>query len=89
MAVRAKFRVDRIERSVQSVWDKATGKYVRKEVQTLVMFPVVDTAGGENEQFFASTPSGKIELGTVNAEAVGEFDLGSEFYVEFTPAGKG
>lgn len=40
----------------------------------------------ENSRFWAYTPGGSIELNTVNAEAVAQFDLGKEFYIDFTPA---
>lgn len=40
----------------------------------------------ENESFFKWTPSGQIEIGTVNPDAAKEFEVGTEFYVDFTPA---
>lgn len=80
MTVRAKFTVDRIERS--KGWNNIA------EVQTIVLSPV--TGGSpENETFYAATPSGEIKLATVNAAAAKKFDLGAEFYVDFTPAPKG
>lgn len=77
--VRAKFKVTRIERS-----EFGGGK----EVQTIVLLPVYGGNGAseENRKFYAATPSGEIKLGTVNAEAAACFDLGKEFYVDFTPA---
>ena len=74
--VRAKFTVIAIERS------KA---YDGREVQTIKLRPVTD-GSDENKEFFAYTPSGSIELGTVNAEAAGEFELGKQYYVDFTAA---
>jgi len=75
--VRAKFKVIRIERS--EGWNNIN------EVQTIVLTPV--TGGSrENKAFYAATPAGEIKLGTVNAEAAEEFDLGAEFYVDFTLA---
>jgi hypothetical protein len=35
----------------------------------------------ENESFFNSTPSGKIEFTTINAKALEEFEPGVEYYV--------
>jgi hypothetical protein len=76
--VRAKFVVQSIER--QRHWD-GTGR----EIQNIKLSAV--TGGGdENKAFFAATPSGSITLGTVNADAAGEFQLGAEVYVDFTPA---
>ena len=75
--VRAKFKVIRIERS--EGWNNIN------EIQTIVLTPV--TGGSpENDTFYAATPSGEIKLATVNAKAVKEFDLGAEFYVDFTLA---
>ena len=75
-AVRVKFRVQSIKREKN---------YDGKELQIIALYPV--TSGSEeNKKFYAYTPSGHIELGTVNAEAALAFDLGGEFYVDFTPA---
>ncbi len=76
MSVRAKFKVQRIERSL---W--RTGV----EVQTIVLHPVV-IGSQENAQFYEATPSGEIKLGTVNAEAAAQFELEGEYYVDFTKA---
>lgn len=78
MTVRAKFRVQAITR--RQHWDRAKG-----EIQTITLAPVTD-GSEENKSFYAATPAGQIELGTVNGEAAKEFDLGAEFYVDFTPA---
>jgi hypothetical protein len=78
MSVRAKFVVTSITRT--KGWAANGG-----EVQTIRLSPVT-SGSDENKSFFAATPSGQIELGIVNADAVKEFDLGAEMYVEFTPA---
>lgn len=83
MSVRAKFVVNKIERSHQSVWKD--GKASLGEVQTIKMYPV-SSGSDENKAFFASTPSGTIELGTVNADAYSQFELGKEYYIDFSPA---
>lgn len=83
MPVRAKFVVNRIERSLGSYYDQETKEYVSREVQTIKMTPVAGV-DGENAKFFAATPSGSIELGVVNADAAKGFDIGSAFYVDFT-----
>lgn len=77
MTVRAKFKVDSIARS------KGWGDI--KEVQTIHLTPVM-SGSEENEAFYAATPAGEINLGIVNADAAKQFDLGAEFYVDFTPA---
>lgn len=39
----------------------------------------------ENKEFFSYTPSGRIQIGTVNPEAFKQFAPGQEYYVDFTP----
>ena len=69
--VRAKFLV-------HSVTETADGKQVR-------LFPVT-SGSAENTSFYKWTPSGSIELGTVNPEAAKHFVPGRQFYVDFTDA---
>lgn len=40
----------------------------------------------ENSKFFKASPSGKIELSVVNPEAAAQFEVGKEYFVDFTPA---
>lgn len=81
--VRAKFIVNSITRTQSTAWQD--GKCVPQEVQTIRLFPVSGTSE-ENKAFFASTPTGSIELATVNPEAGNAFELNKEYYVDFTPA---
>lgn len=78
MSVRAKFKVDTITRSKH--WDKQKG-----EIQTIRLTPVT-SGSDENAEFYAATPSGSIDLSTVNQAAGEQFKLGAEYYVDFTPA---
>jgi hypothetical protein len=55
------------------------------EKRTLNFTPVGD-AGGENKLFWDATPSGSLQLGIVNQEAWAHFELGKEYYLDFTPA---
>lgn len=80
MSVRAKFKVDAIERT----------KYGSVEMQTVKLSPVYGgdaKSSEENKKFWAASPSGSIQLGCVNAEAAKLFELGAEYYIDFTPAG--
>lgn len=46
-------------------------------------------AGGaesENSQFWKLTPSGFIQLSTINAAAWKQFEIGKEYYIDFTRA---
>ena len=78
MTVRAKFTCVRIERS----------KYGNDEMQTIVLNPVYGSSdpNHENAKFWKYTPVGEIRLGTINADAAKEFELGKEYYIDFTVA---
>ncbi|MCB1020331.1 MAG: hypothetical protein KDC27_10400 [Acidobacteria bacterium] len=52
---------------------------------SLTFFPV--TSGSkENEEFFRYTPSGTLNLSTVNKDAAAQFTPGAEYYLDITPA---
>lgn len=84
MSVRAKFQLIKTTQTMHSVRD-AEGKYNTVPL-TSMAFQVVHGNTPENEKFFASTPSGTIELGVINPEAAQQFELGKEYYIDFTPA---
>ena len=46
--------------------------------------PVYD-GSEENKAFFASTPGGQVSLYTLNEAATAQFEVGKEYYVDFTP----
>lgn len=86
MSVRAKFKVQRIERTA---YTRSIGKEIQStELQTIVLVPVY--GGGnpehENTKFWQATPSGEIKLGTINADAAAQFELDKEYYIDFTRA---
>jgi hypothetical protein len=70
--VRAKFVVDKIGKT----------RYGYGEIK---LSPV---SGGseENKQFWQYTPSGEITLNVSNPAALEKFEVGKEYYVDFTPA---
>lgn len=72
MPVRAKYKV-------QSVTEVEGGfKSVR--------LSAVTCGSPENDKFFKWTPSGAIDMGTINEAVAEQFKPGKEFYVDFTPA---
>ncbi len=78
MTVRAKFVLNSI--TVTKHWDRNKGN-----LHTLKFTPV--TSGSlENEAFYAATPSGSIELSVLNDSASLNFELGKEYFVDFSPA---
>jgi hypothetical protein len=40
----------------------------------------------ENKDFWSATPGGKIEFNAVNQKAIDAFQVGKEYYVDFTLA---
>jgi hypothetical protein len=78
--VRAKYRVDALELT------KGYGKDGKPAVMTSVkMNPVMDTnPESENGKFFASTPGGEMRMATVNPSAAEYFELGKEYYLDFS-----
>lgn len=51
----------------------------------VTLYPVV-TGSPENDKFYKYTPGGAISFSTINVEAMKVFNVGAEFYVDFTPA---
>lgn len=77
--VRAKFRVDAIEHTRH-------GQANAPEILATVKLAPVWGDSPENKEFFKWTPSGKIELGTINPSAAAAFVIGGEYFVDFTKA---
>jgi hypothetical protein len=96
--VRAKFKVSSIktQEGTKDVLD-AAGQPVKDErgynkreacqLFTIEMCPVYGNGdpNHENTKFWQYTPSGKMEMGTINPDAAAQFTLGREFYLDFTP----
>lgn len=72
MTVRAKFRVNSITQ-----YEAGSSK---------VTLTPVTSGSPENELFYKWTPSGTIELSTLNESAAAQFKVGTEMYVDFTRA---
>jgi hypothetical protein len=58
---------------------------VKTEMRTLNFTPVC-SGSEENKAFWRWTPSGSVQLGTVNQEAWKHFEIGKDYYLDFTPA---
>lgn len=71
MSVRAKFKVSSVTE-------------IEGGLKSVKLQPV--TSGSqENAEFYKWTPSGSIDLSTINEAASAQFKPGLEFYVDFTP----
>jgi len=56
-----------------------------KEEGVVKLSPVV-SGSDENKSFYKWTPGGNIDLQIVNEEAMKQFEVGKEYYVDFTEA---
>lgn len=76
MSKRAKFVCTQVSKQVS--WNGKSYQYAA------TFYPVV-SGNEENEQFFESTPTGKIELSTIREDY---FIPGKSYYIDFTEAAK-
>lgn len=95
---RAKFKLDQVQivnRAIRVRDENGNYKksesgadvYETRELHTLIFSPVYsNNPQSENSKFWDASPSGSIQLGTVNPEAWGMFELDKEYYIDFTPA---
>jgi hypothetical protein len=85
MQVRAKFKCDSITHLMMQIWDGKTS--APTPARTIVMTPVYGNGDPdhENTKFWKASPGGKLELNIVNAEAVEGFEVGKEYYLDFSP----
>jgi hypothetical protein len=79
--VRAKFTCVEIKKYMGGTYDDS-GKYVKGTLYNYRFNPVVGDSE-ENKKFFSATPSGLIELHSIRGDF---FELGEEYYLDFTPA---
>lgn len=86
--VRAKFRCESITHLIGQRYDRENGNYIDAPVRTVVMVPVYGSndPNHENTKFWEASPSGRLELQFVNAEAVKQFEVGKDYYLDFIPA---
>ena len=80
MTVRAKFKLNSFTTELDSY---ERDKPVEK--RTLNFTPVYQ-GSEENKKFWQYTPSGSLQLGVVNPDVWKEFEIGEEYYLDFTPA---
>ena len=71
MSVRAKFRCNEKNQS---------------ETGFALKFWPVTSGSAENDRFYQYTPGGELTMSTVNDEAAAQFEVGKEYYLDFTPA---
>ena len=75
MNVRAKFKVEQIT------------KYNHGHSEIILRPVYSDDPNHENKKFWDATPSGELKLGLNKASTADTFELGKEYYLDFSPAG--
>lgn len=83
MSVRAKFRCSQ-KTITDAGWRSPDGKKA-PPVEAVVLVPVSGDSP-ENKTWSMHTPSGRLEMSITNPEALNQFELGLEYFVDFTPA---
>jgi hypothetical protein len=91
MSVKAKFKVDKVERILSSVpvtGEDGKTEWVRGEVQSIHMSPVYGNGdpNHENTRFWHASPSGSFVLGCANLAAAQYFELGKEYIFDISLA---
>lgn len=80
---RAKFKVLQVVKREQWVNSGSTGSHeIGYEIE---MYPVI-SGSPENEQFYKLTPGGNMKLTVLSEETANQFEIGKEYYVDFTKA---
>lgn len=88
MSVVAKFRVlsltsTNYDKPQYDEQKRYTGS-IKQEMRTIKLVPVYsEDPNSENKKFWDASPSGEINLGTVNPAAWGYFDLEGEYLITF------
>ena len=75
--VRAKCKV--VSVTTKESWNKG-------ELLMDVKLVPVHKGSPENDAFYAATPSGEFNLSCARLDAAAQFEIGKEYYVDFTPA---
>ncbi|HQT97979.1 MAG TPA: hypothetical protein PK416_08895 [Thermodesulfobacteriota bacterium] len=82
MTVRAKFTVVKVQPFGTEEYPMDGGSVILAPVYS-------EDPNHENKAFWDATPSGTIEMNINNPKAFGQFELGKEYYIDFTPAPAG
>ena len=75
MSVRAKFYVSAIQPSIQEQ---------PEAVSRVITFGAV-CRGAANREWSSATPSGSLTMTVRNDAAIAQFEVGKEYYLDFTP----
>lgn len=81
MPVRAKMRCIR---KTQSTSSSQYGEPKPVDTEEIELAPVT---GPGNEEWSKWTPGGSVRMQINNPAAIGQFEVGKDYYVDFTPVG--
>ncbi len=90
--VRAKFKLDTVSQSGYVKYTYPTDTEPAKseivKMTTIKASPVYANGdpNHENSKFWNASPSGSLELGSINPDVFAHLDIGQEFYLDITPA---
>jgi hypothetical protein len=65
----------------------STDAYEEWQQPTVQLYAVTPSGSEENSKFFAATPSAECKLTISNPDAAEFYELGKEYYLDFSPAG--
>jgi hypothetical protein len=83
MNTRAKFQCTSVKKYKSGVWDAEAKKVQDGFLYSYEFYPVTSSGTDENKKFFASTPSGNLELTAVREDL---FVPGQYYYLDFSDA---
>lgn len=82
--VKARFTVNKIERSTYNKYDSTMKTYEKVEMRTIKMTPVFSQSEDDpNKKFWDASPSGELNLGTINPAAWQYFELDKTYELTF------
>ncbi len=88
MTVRTKFRCNSITHLINHIYDQDLKQSIPTPARSISMSPVYGNGdpNHENSKFWKASPAGTLSLDVVNAAAADLFEVGKEYYLDFTPA---
>lgn len=82
--VRAKFYVTSVSEPKQATKFLGDGKTEQVNAYDITLNAVTASGSQENQEFFTNTPTGSLVFNTVNEAAAKQFEVGKEYYIDFT-----
>lgn len=76
MSIRCKF----------SVWSKTENHFTKGDNTFNIILQAVYGDTEENKKFWEFTPTGRLELTTINKAAADQLEQGKEYYIDITSA---